>query len=772
MLALGVFLLLWPVLVGGRVLSPASLLYFTPPWTTAMPEDVHEYLNPVLSDIPTAYYPWWHYAREAIHSFSMPMWNPFALGGTPFFANAQSALLSPFSLLLWFLPLDYAFGALAAVQLWLLAFGTYLLARELGLSHWPALLAGVVFGFSPFAIVWMTYPLLSVLALLPWSLWLVERILRRRSGTDALVLGLLLLAALLAGHPGSQVHLYAVLAAYAGMRLLLTRRPLGETARGFGLIASSLLLGLAGAAVVLLPVALAIPDTVGVEIRSSGALTIPDVAMRTLFFLDWWGRPSDQYLSSPVNYNEATIYAGTVGLLLAAVALLASERWREKLPFLILGLVGFAAAFGLEPIRSLLEVTPVIANDRNARLSLLVQLSVSVLAGFGLHHLIVRGVDFRAAIVGAGAMLVGILGLLAADPSFHELRVTSNHFRTGNDYPIPDVVQATSVAWWFLLSGGLIIAFYATRRKAGLLVAAVLALVVVDAARVARGYQPMAPPEHSFPVAPPSVEFLRRNAGTERIAGVGLTLAPDTSTVYRLRDVRGNDPPMPTLRFMRLFRLVTPGQPTGQWLGIPELTPTGLRVLSALNVRWLMFPPGSSAPFPGLQRAYTGADAVIFRNRAAVPRGYLPRAVRSVSSEGEALAALAAPTFDARRLAVVEGGSSGAAEGSVRVIRDEPEAVELEVELRRAGLVVVPDSLLDGWKVTVDDEEAEPLRVDSVLRGVHVPEGRHTVRWSYRTPGLAAGAAVSVVALVGAAGWCAWLALSRRRVSPSSPMRG
>jgi hypothetical protein len=766
LLALGVLALMWPILLGGRVLSPASLLYFSPPWTTLMPPDVSEYFNPVLSDIPTAYYPWWHYAREAIHSFSLPEWNPYALGGTPFFANPQSALLSPFSLVLWILPLDYALGALAAVQLWLLAFGTYLLARELDLSFAPSLLTGVVFGFSPFAIVWMTYPLLSVLALLPWSLWLVERIVRRGGGADALVLGLVLLAALLAGHPGSQVHLYAVVALYAAMRLVLARLPLTEALRAAGKITASLVLGAAGAAVVLLPAALMIPDTVGIEARSGGALILVDDAMRTLFFPDWWGRPSDQHLSPPVNYNEGTIYAGTIALILAAIALLSRDRWRTKLPFAVLGFIGFEAAFGLEPVRSILDVIPVLESNRNARLSLLVQLSVAILAGLGLQRLLERSAALIVAIVGAAAALVGAIGLVAADPSLHELRVTSNHFRTGTDYAIPDVVQATAVGWWLLLAGALFLVLLAAHRKGVVLATAVLALAALDAAHTARGYNPMAPAEHAFPDTTRAVEFLRQNGSTERLAGVGTTLPPDTSTVYRLRDVRGNDPPMPTLRFMRLFRLVNPTQGS-DWLAIPTLTPEGLRILSALNVRWLMFPPGSTTSLPGLTLGYSGPDALVLRNPAAVPRAYLPETVKPVSSEAEALAELASPSFVARRVAIVEGARPNAARGAVRVVRDEPEKIELRATLSRGGLIVVPDTLLDGWTVTVDGDEARAIRVNSVARGVEVPAGNHTVRWSYRTPGLETGAAISAAGLAGAAAWGAWLVLARRRVRPS-----
>lgn len=767
-----VLALLWPVLLGGRVLSPASVLYFSSPWQNAKPADVASYLNVVLTDLPTIYYPWWNYAREAIHAGALPEWNPYALAGTPFFANAQSALLSPFSLPLWVLSFNYALGVVAALQLWLTAFGTYLLSRELRLGFAPAFLAGLVFGFSAFSILWLTFPLMGVIAMLPWALWLAERIVRRGASVDALFLTLVLVCALLAGHPGTQVHVYAVLAFYAGLRLLLEIGR-GSLLRRAVLLAIPFPFALAVSAVVLIPVALTIDDTSGLEARSGGALTLPHAAMRTVFFPDWWGRPSDQYLVAPVNFNEGTLYAGTVALILAAIALISPGRWREKSPFLLLGIIGFQAAFALEPTAALLENTPVLENNRNARLSLLVQLSAAVLAGFGLQRLLDRGVGRRVAAVCVGAVVVGLVGLAAADPSIHDLRVTGNHFRTGTDYAIPDVIQTSTVGWWLLLTIGLAgVLALRSRLSVAAFAAAVVALAALDAAHFARGYNPMAPEQHAYPDRPPSVDFLQRTGGAERLIGLGTTLPPDTSMVYGFKDIRGNDPPLPTLRFIRLFRLVNPAQPSGPWLEVPALTPRGLRVLSALNVRWLMLPPGTPTTVPGLRLAYSGPDAVILRNPAAVARAYVPPTVRSVDSEDEALAELAAPSFDARRVAVVEQASVGAAEGGVQIVRDEPEQMELDVDLTRGGLVVVPDSLLDGWTVTIDGEEARPLRVNSVLRGVDVPTGEHTIRWSYRTPGLTAGAAVSAAGVVCVAGWCAWLLFARRRLGRPSPRSG
>ena len=50
-----------------------------------------------------------------------------------------------------------------------------------------------------------------------------------------------------------------------------------------------------------------------------------------------------------------------------------------------------------------------------------------------------------------------------------------------------------------------------------------------------------------------------------------------------------------------------------------------------------------------------------------------------------------------------------------------------------------------------------------MLRGVVVPAGAHEIVWSYRVPGLRAGAALSGLGLLGAAAWGGLLLAGRRR---------
>ena len=227
--ALLVIAYLWPALLGGRVLAPTALLQFEVPWAGSAPASAARYANGDLADVSLSYYPWIVLARAFVHAGTFPAWNPYAFGGTPLFANVQMAWASPFSIPLWILPLPYALGVAAALKLWVAAFGTYLLARELRLGFWAGLVAGTSFSLCAFDVVWLSHGVfVSVAALLPWAIWLTERVVRRGRGSDGLALTAVIALALAGGHPGTQVHVLAATALYA---LCARRSPAGAARR-------------------------------------------------------------------------------------------------------------------------------------------------------------------------------------------------------------------------------------------------------------------------------------------------------------------------------------------------------------------------------------------------------------------------------------------------------------------------------------------------------------------------------------------------------------
>jgi hypothetical protein len=129
-----------------------------------------------------------------------------------------------------------------------------------------------------------------------------------------------------------------------------------------------------------------------------------------------------------------------------------------------------------------------------------------------------------------------------------------------------------------------------------------------------------------------------------------------------------------------------------------------------------------------------------------------------------ALARLADPRFDPRRLALLDAPPPALRagrrrppppEGSARILVYEPEHVEIETEGVRPAVVVLTDAHYPGWEAQVDGRPAALLRADYLFRGVAVPPGRHTIELDYRPRSLRLGLALATGAVLvfGAACW-------------------
>jgi len=811
-LLFGLFVLvyLWPALVQGELLSPVSMLYGSTPWTSFQPDDIGGYINALLSDVPTADYPWRWLIRSMLHEGAFPAWNPYVFGGIPLWSNPQTGLFSLFSLPLWILPLNYGIGVGAALKLWAAAFGTWLLVRELRLGFLPALLAGVCFSFSAIDIVWLTHETVpAVAAMLPWMLWLAERIFC--GGRLGALLGLAAATAigLGGGHPGMQVHVVAAVALYAVLRAAFMPQAtaLGERLRPLGLAIGGLALGALLMSAMLLPEALSSSGTVGTAARAHGRGTLPGTKMpltviRTVLFPDWWGRPSGFETNSlitelapgvgvPVNYNERTFYTGVVAVLLGLVGACGGGRWRRKGPFVVLAALGLAVPLHFPGLWQLITHLPAFDRVQNQRLHFVWAMGLSVLAAFGLQALLERPAGDRWRLgIGVGALALGLVALVGAGPDGHAVGDTVRHFLTGDDPDSGSVVALTSVVWYLLFAlgvGAALLAAHRWPRRRTWIAAGIVLLAALDMMHFANDYQPMAPASKSIPPRTDAIAFLQQHRDEGRIFGFGYALANDWPITYGLRDIRGYDPPQPSRRLARLWRTVEPGQLAWVSFTLEGISPQALQLMNLLGARYVIAPPGArlregggegqgGGPSAGgeaarsLHVAYDGIDARVFSNSHAAPRALVPQRVRLTSGEAETQAVLLEAGFDPRHEAIVERGAEGTdtvgsatgATGRVAVTDRSNASVAIRAQLSRPGLVVLNDSFAPGWRVQVDGRDATPVRVNDVMRGVAVGAGAHAVTWTYRVPGLRAGTVLSALALLIAAALAGTLLVRRR----------
>jgi hypothetical protein len=161
-------------------------------------------------------------------------------------------------------------------------------------------------------------------------------------------------------------------------------------------------------------------------------------------------------------------------------------------------------------------------------------------------------------------------------------------------------------------------------------------------------------------------------------------------------------------------------------------------VLDLLNARYVVAAQKEGDRFravPRFRHAASLPGYELFENTTVMPRFFLVHQVRAAASLEEARAAILRGEIDFRRTALSEApialppGGDGV--DDVKVVRYEPNSLELAVTSRGAGLLVASETHYPGWQAWVDDQPAEIHRVDIALRGVVVPDGAHRVRMEF-----------------------------------------
>jgi hypothetical protein len=135
--------------------------------------------NPLLSDVVLQMQSWLLFDREELRHGRMPLWNPYNGGGTPLFANYQSAVLSPFSVPFYLWSFKNALIAAAFLKLFCLGFFTYLFLREIELVFLAAMTGAVAFTFAGYNVLLLGYPHPAAMVTLPMALFFAERACKR-----------------------------------------------------------------------------------------------------------------------------------------------------------------------------------------------------------------------------------------------------------------------------------------------------------------------------------------------------------------------------------------------------------------------------------------------------------------------------------------------------------------------------------------------------------------------------------------------------------------
>ncbi len=695
------------------------------------------------------------YSAERLRAGELGLWNPYlSLGGSH--AGDPAALAwYPINLLLaLLLPIHAAYNYVVLVHVLLAALAMYLLARAWQQTSAGALLAGVVYAFSGFAVAHLQHlNILIALAWLPLIFYYAESLLVTARVQYLALAGIALALQILGGH--TQIVLYGALAlaAYIALELLIMwragqRRAAARVA--FGMIgAFALALGLA--AVYIVPF-VELWDFIGhtgdVSWKRATTFSLLPERLITFLFPFWFGGSVWRAEVGRDSLLELTGYVGILPLALAPFALTHPAR-RRAIFLLVLTVGALLLALGrYAPAYALVYPLPVIGTVRApARWLALVTFGFALLAGFGLDALRGHAADAVRRRVG-----VAIVALLVALVPATLLAGASAAFGAPT---LQD--PATLAALVTILSAAGVIALW-VRRMGSKRMRLVLTVAVVAADlfffSASLWYNRVAPltiytqlASTAQPIVQDSEQprllywgnrFRTRLKQGKLESYVQVTrgaLGGSLPMQFEVRALHGYLREAPPYR--NLFRTINKEKDFGA---------LGARVAAMFGARYVLTQRQLDAPELQLVAQADGVN--LYRYPDVQPRAFIVSQARALASPRAALNAIKRGDFDPRRTVLLDAPApelnevvTPSARAVIQV--DESERVVLHSQSDAPGYLVLSDTFYPGWRATVDGFPAPIYRANALVRAVPIGAGSHRVELVYDPLSVKIGAAIS-----------------------------
>ncbi len=421
----------------GKIPFPATMVFYFEPFSKAAPPGI-DVPQSDIGDLVTAFYPWRHLLSHAVREGALPLWNPYLLSGTPFLADAQSALFYPPNFLYYVLPLPVAWAIGFPLRLLLAALFTALFLRRIGASTTGSIVAGVLFAFCGFLTAWQGQAMADAAVWLPLICYSVVQLRALPSAKRAVLTAIAFAMPVLAGHPETAIHValfgtvFAVFMALTGGSESIWSRSNAAFMKWFfgaGLLSAGF------AAVQLIPTAEWLKYA-----NHSFVDTWPPLPLWTILAFvsrDIVRSPSSIGLQIP----EQAAYLGMVAFLAAPLALLHSSR-KFVLFFTLSTAAAISVVYGFGPVFWVTQHAPILKIVKNDRMLLFIDFSLAVLAGLGISVLEeLRSSDrvrrFRAgalAFIGGATALMMVFEVHRADGAAYRTGVVSQVLDISSDW--------------------------------------------------------------------------------------------------------------------------------------------------------------------------------------------------------------------------------------------------------------------------------------------------------------------------------------------------
>ena len=737
-------------LLTGQVYAPIDLAYSSGPLTPyAAQYGVGGDRKGIFTDVYSAIIPWRQAVRYAVRHGEWPLWNPFILCGDPLAGSAQPAPYYPINALSLLLPLALAFTFGATAQLFVSVLAAFLYFRDLGCRAAAAVVGAVGWAFSSFLAFWLEWPLGAAVSLAPLVVLGARRVVKRPGWPSALLLAVALALTILAGHPESVIHVFAV-GAVLGLAEAAAVPPRRWVVIA-GWTAAAAVLALALSAIYLLPLFEVLRQTLQWLLRQGSpaiaAAVSPGDAWR-LFVGS--AVPSITAVPRegavpPLLSPLTSAYAGSV-LWGPALYGLIRGRWKGRYVLAALGLGGLCAGARMPGIYPLLGRLPLLSMSINERLVFAAAFATAALAALGVEAWLRVGEEGKLTAASrelAGACAAAVLTCAAAVVWLVPLASAAS---------FPDRGIERWAAWGLIplcavaLITGLAALPRLSRHALGWGGTALIVVLAVQRTAEMGSFYPTIPARAFYPRVPPLDALPMQDEEPWRAVGQAYELVPNLGSLYEIEDVRGYQAIFHR-RFAELLPLWAHPLP-GWFLSVLDVDRP---FLSLMNVRYAIASRGHR--LPGWRPVARGLGSRLWENPRVLPRAFVPKMVRlGVSPDLEVEEMKAETDFRQRAWIVPPEGAKGPpreernGRGWV-VARRHGLGFALTARMKRPGWAVITETAWTGWRAQLDGREV-PLGIgDHTFLALAIPEGWHQAELFYRPRSFEVGRALSTAAL-------------------------
>jgi len=780
-----------PVLLHGKIPMSANLLVsFYNPWA----KEIFQGWEGGIPNKPTGiddlqiFIPQRHFTYESFLKNGIPFWNPYIFSGNYHVGQSEIGVFYPLFLLLQFIPMAFGWTLLIIAEPLIACLGMFLFLRILIKDDKSAIFGSIVFGFSGLVLVRMVEGI-SVGHTLIWAPFIfygIEGFLQKKKARYLYIILAALTLSLLAGWFQFTFYAFSLGLAYALFSLLKSWR------KDMGLKKW----------LIILPFVL-LPFITSFHIASSlqaftdsprGTQTekilldlhlMPVQHLLTYLIPDFWGNPGSYNFFGKSEYKESILYIGFIPFLIA----LFSFFWKtdRRIKFFSTAAI-LSLLLGIDnPIsRFLLSFQiPIIQSFLPNRIFFITTFSLSVLAAFGMHKLLLEKIKDKKILLifialGISLLLIDIyllLGLLfnhleKTDPLGSYLRIKNYQsflYNLGMVRAERDLmVQVRNTMLTNLVFIFLALLFYVRKRiQPKVFFIIITTFTILFQIQFAWKYIPFSDPKFLFP-SHPVFSYLKSNSGINRFIAIGEASIKPNLPLYN--DVYSADGvgAMYPKNYAELIRYVeSRGKeiknvsrvevnlvPSSKKL-FTNQEPYLLRFMELAGIKYVVKLKEENSRQP--ERFLTsGTDTFklvwenskwqIFEYKNVFSRFFWTGDYIVSNNKNKTLENLFSDKFNFNTIILdkypgFETNKNSV--GEIKLVKYSPNEIRFQSNSKNNGLLFLSDNYTPYFKAKVDGKNINIIKADYTFRALPISPGTHTIIMYYDSSTISHGALIS-----------------------------